>query len=95
MDYWEQLVFLDTLGAVTTAAIYLVCILVFTARLLRRPELAHKIGWAQFVLALPLLVLLLQAPGYGRATARTRFLTSVVRNSGLMFRTPAAASFSQ
>jgi len=66
VEFWEQLDFLDTLGAVTAAGIYLVCILIFAARLLRRPDLGHKLGWALFLAAAPLAILLFEAPAFGR-----------------------------
>lgn len=53
-------------GAITAVILYISSGLVFVFRLLRRPALAHRAGFIQFFMALPLLVLLAQAPQLGR-----------------------------
>jgi hypothetical protein len=53
-------------GALTTVAMYVLCIAVFVARLTGRPQLGRAAGWAQFSLAVPLVALLVLAPRLGR-----------------------------
>jgi hypothetical protein len=53
-------------GALVAVAMYALCIVVFVSRLAGRPALGHATGWAQFVLAVPLIVLLVLAPRLGR-----------------------------
>jgi hypothetical protein len=50
------------LGALVAVAFYLSAILVFVFRLLRRPEYGHWIGYFEFLLAVPLVYLLIKAP---------------------------------
>ena len=57
---------LNLLGAITASAIYLTSILVFLFRLLGNPEAGHRIGYLQFLLAIPLLYLLWTAPQFER-----------------------------
>ncbi len=53
-------------GALVAVAMYVLCIVVFVTRLAGRPGLGHAAGWAQFALAVPLVVLLVLAPRLGR-----------------------------
>lgn len=53
-------------GAIVTVTMYALCIVVFVSRLAGRPELGHAVGWVQFALVLPLVVLLVLAPRLGR-----------------------------
>ena len=53
-------------GALTAVAMYVLCIAVFVSRLAGRPDAGHATGWLQFVLAVPLMVLLVLAPRLGR-----------------------------
>jgi hypothetical protein len=53
-------------GALTTVAMYVLCIAVFVSRLTGRPQLGRAAGWAQFSLAVPLVALLVLAPRLGR-----------------------------
>jgi hypothetical protein len=53
---------LNILGAIVAIAFFISAILVFIARLLGRPQYGHAIGWFEFLLAIPLIYLLLQAP---------------------------------
>jgi hypothetical protein len=56
----------NLLGAVTAIAFFVSAILVFAFRLLGKPEYGHKIGYFEFLLAIPLIYLLIQAPQLGR-----------------------------
>ena len=57
---------LNLLGAGLALAIYILCILVFLARLINRPELGQKLGTLLMLAAFPLLYLLWKAPQYDR-----------------------------
>ncbi|NTU56524.1 MAG: hypothetical protein HGA79_09780 [Anaerolineales bacterium] len=56
----------NLLGAVTAIAFFVSAIMVFTFRLLGRPQYGHWIGYFEFLLAIPLIFLLLQAPPLNR-----------------------------
>jgi hypothetical protein len=51
----------NLLGAVTAIAFFASAILVFTFRLLGKPQYGHWIGYFEFLLAVPLVFLLIQA----------------------------------
>jgi hypothetical protein len=57
---------LNLLGAIVAVAFYISAILVFTFRLLGKPQVGHWIGYFEFLLALPLIYLLLLAPQFDR-----------------------------
>ena len=59
---------MDLLGAIVAVAFYVSAILVFVFRLLGKPEYGHRIGYFEFLLAIPLLFLLLKAPQLQRPT---------------------------
>jgi hypothetical protein len=46
---------MNLLGALVAIGIYLSCILVFIFRLLGQPQVGHRIGYLQFLAALPLV----------------------------------------
>ena len=52
----------NRLGAIVAIAFYLSAILVFAARLLGWPKLERPLGYFEFLLAIPLLYLLVTAP---------------------------------
>lgn len=52
----------NLLGAIVTIAFFISAILVFTFRLLGKPEYGKWIGYFEFLLAIPLIYLLLKAP---------------------------------
>jgi hypothetical protein len=52
----------DLLGAIVAVAFYVSAILVFIFRLLGKPQYGHWIGYFEFLLAIPMLFLLLKAP---------------------------------
>ena len=52
----------NLLRAVTAIAFFVSAILVFAFRLLGKPQYGHWIGYFEFLLALPLIYLLIQAP---------------------------------
>ena len=52
----------NVLGAVVAIAFYVSAILVFSFRLLGRPQYGHWIGYFEFLLAVPLIYLLVKAP---------------------------------
>jgi len=52
----------NLLGAIVAVAFYVSAILVFIFRLLGKPQIGHWIGYFEFLLAIPLVFLLLQAP---------------------------------
>lgn len=52
----------NLLGAVVAVAFYVSAILVFIFRLFGRPQFEHWIGYFEFLLAIPLIFLLLTAP---------------------------------
>lgn len=56
----------NLLGAVTAIAFFVSAIMVFTFRLVGRPQYGHWIGYFEFLLAIPLIFLLLQAPPLNR-----------------------------
>ncbi len=56
----------NLLGAVTAIAFFVSAILVFAFRLLGKPQYGHWIGYFEFLLAIPLIYLLIQAPPLGR-----------------------------
>jgi hypothetical protein len=53
---------LNLLGAIVTVAIYVSAILVFIFRLLGKSRFEHWIGYIEFLLAIPLVYLLVEAP---------------------------------
>jgi len=57
---------LDQLGAWVAVVFYVSAILVFVVRLLGRPEYGHWIGPIEFLLAVPLVYLLVKAPQVDR-----------------------------
>ena len=58
----------NLLGAVVAIAFYLSASLVFTFRLLGRPQYERWLGYFEFMLAIPLIYLLLNAPALHRPT---------------------------
>ena len=56
----------NLLGAVTAIAFFVSAILVFVFRLLGKPQYGHWIGYFEFLLAAPLIFLLVKAPQLGR-----------------------------
>ena len=52
----------NLLGAIVAIAYYVLVILIFAARLAGRPRLEHGLGYALFLLAVPLAYLLAKAP---------------------------------
>jgi hypothetical protein len=59
MDMLEKT---NLLGAIVAVAFFVSAILVFVFRLLGKPQYGHWIGYFEFILALPLIFLLIQAP---------------------------------
>ena len=53
---------MNLLGAIVALVFYVSAILVFIFRLLGKPQIGHWIGYFEFLLAIPLVFLLLQAP---------------------------------
>jgi hypothetical protein len=53
---------IDLLGAVVAVAFYISAILVFVFRLLGQPQVGHWIGYFEFLLAIPMIYMLLKAP---------------------------------
>ncbi len=53
---------MNLLGAVVAVAFFVSAILVFIFRLLGRPQVGHWIGYFEFLLAIPMIFLLLKAP---------------------------------
>ena len=53
---------MDLLGAVVAIAFYISAILVFSFRLLGKPQYGIWIGYFEFLLAIPMVFLLLKAP---------------------------------
>ena len=53
---------MNLLGAIVAVAIYASAILVFIFRLIGKPQHGHWVGYFEFLLAIPLLFLLLKAP---------------------------------
>jgi hypothetical protein len=56
----------NLLGAVTAVAFFVSAILVFVFRLLGKPQYGHWIGYFEFLLAIPLIFLIIQGPQLGR-----------------------------
>ena len=56
----------NILGAITAITFFVSAILVFAFRLLGKPQYGHWIGYFEFLLAIPLIYLLIQAPQLGR-----------------------------
>jgi hypothetical protein len=52
----------NLLGAIVAVAFYVSAILVFIFRLLGKPQAGHWIGYFEFLLAIPMIFLLLKAP---------------------------------
>jgi len=52
----------NLLGAIVAVAFFVSAILVFTFRLFSKPQYGHWIGYFEFLLAIPLVFLLLKAP---------------------------------
>jgi hypothetical protein len=52
----------NLIGAITAIAFFVSAILVFVFRLLGKPQYGHWIGYFEFLLAIPLIFLLIQAP---------------------------------
>lgn len=52
----------NLIGAITAIAFFVSASLVFIFRLLGRPQFGHWIGYFEFLLAVPLIYLLIQAP---------------------------------
>ena len=52
----------NLLGAIVAIAFYVSAILVFVFRLLGKPQYGHWIGYFEFLLAIPMIFLLLKAP---------------------------------
>jgi hypothetical protein len=57
-----MLAFANTLGAIVAILFYISAIFVFVFRLLRKPGAGHRIGYFEFLLAVPLIYLLFEAP---------------------------------
>lgn len=53
-------------GAIVAVTMSALCIVVFASRLAGRPRIGHTVGWLQFALAVPLVVLLAFAPRLAR-----------------------------
>jgi hypothetical protein len=53
---------MNLLGAIVAVAFFVSAILVFIFRLLGKPQYGHWIGYFEFLLAIPLVFLLLKAP---------------------------------
>lgn len=58
----------NQLGAIITIAFYISAILVFVFRLAGKPKYGLWMGYFEFLLAIPLIYLLLQAPKLNRPT---------------------------
>lgn len=56
----------NLLGAITAIAFFISAILVFTFRLIGKPQYGHWIGYFEFALAIPLIYLLVRAPAEHR-----------------------------
>jgi hypothetical protein len=57
---------LNLLGLIIALAFFLSAILVFISRLAGKPEIGHAIGYFEILMILPLVWLLLKAPGLDR-----------------------------
>ena len=53
---------MNLFGAIVAIAFFVSAILVFVFRLLGKPQYGHWIGYFEFILAIPLIFLLIQAP---------------------------------
>jgi len=53
---------MNLLGAIVAVAFYLSAILVFTFRLLGKPQYGHWVGYFELLLAIPLIFFLLKGP---------------------------------
>lgn len=53
---------MNLLGAIVAVAFFVSAIFVFVSRLLGKPKIGHWIGYFEFLLAIPLIYLLLKAP---------------------------------
>lgn len=53
---------MNLLGAIVAVAFYVSAILVFVFRILSKPQFGHWIGYFEFLLAIPLVYLLIKAP---------------------------------
>jgi hypothetical protein len=58
----------NRLGAIVAVAFYVSAILIFVFRLLDMPHFGNWIGYFEFLLAIPLIYLLLKAPQLQRPT---------------------------
>jgi hypothetical protein len=58
----------NLLGAIVAVAFFVSASLVFIFRLLGKPQFGHWIGYFEFLLAIPMVYLLLKAPQLGRPT---------------------------
>lgn len=56
----------NLIGAITAITFFVSASLVFVFRLLGKPQYGHWIGYFEFLLAVPLVFLLIQAPQLGR-----------------------------
>jgi len=56
----------NLLGAVVAIAFFVSAILVFISRLLGKPQVGHWIGYFEFLLAIPMIFLLVSAPNLER-----------------------------
>ncbi|HEX6269533.1 MAG TPA: hypothetical protein VFZ43_04810 [Anaerolineales bacterium] len=56
----------NLIGAITAITFFISASLVFVFRLLGKPQYGHWIGYFEFLLAVPLVFLLIQAPRLGR-----------------------------
>jgi hypothetical protein len=57
----------NLLGAIIAVVFFVSAILVFVFRLFRRPQYAHWLGYLEFLLAIPLIYLLVIAPRLDRS----------------------------
>lgn len=53
---------MNLLGAIVAVVFFVSAIFVFISRLLGKPQIGHWIGYFEFLLAIPLIYLLLKAP---------------------------------
>jgi hypothetical protein len=58
---------MNLLGAIVAVAFFVSAILVFMFRLLGKPQFGHWIGYVEFLLAIPLVYLLVEAPQLERS----------------------------
>jgi hypothetical protein len=57
----------NLLGAIVAVTFFVSAILVFTFRLLGKPQYGHWIGYYEFLLAIPLVFLLVKVPQFDRS----------------------------